>query len=67
MSIEHISFFTTDMEDKLTAKVAMMGKEMMQRDEKRLVTTPLALYAGAASMNTGPGGWPRNRMCLREE
>jgi hypothetical protein len=34
----------------------MMGREMLQRDEKVLVTTPSALYAGAASMNAGLGG-----------
>jgi hypothetical protein len=45
-----------DMVDKLTAKVEMLGKETLQRDEKILVTTPSASYAGAASMNTGPGG-----------
>jgi hypothetical protein len=45
-----------DMVDKLTAKVEMMGKEILQRDDKILVTTPSALYAGASSMNAGPGG-----------
>jgi hypothetical protein len=45
-----------DMVDKLTTKVEMMGREMLQRDEKILVTTPSASYAGAASMNAGPGG-----------
>jgi hypothetical protein len=45
-----------DMVDKLTTKVEMMGREMLQRDEKLLVTTPSAWYAGAASMNAGPGG-----------
>jgi hypothetical protein len=45
-----------DMVDKLTAKVEMMGREMLRRDEKVLVTTPSASYAGAASMNAGLGG-----------
>jgi hypothetical protein len=36
-----------DMVDKLTTKVEMMGREMLQRDEKILVTS---------SMNAGPGG-----------
>jgi hypothetical protein len=45
-----------DMVDKLTAKVEMMGREMLQRDEKVLVTTPSASYAGAASVNAGLGG-----------
>jgi hypothetical protein len=44
-----------DMVDKLTAKVEMLEKETLQRDEKILVTTPSASYAGAASMNAGPG------------
>jgi hypothetical protein len=43
----------------------MMGKEMLQRDEKILVTTPLALYAEAASMNPGPAG--RVRFVSSEE
>jgi hypothetical protein len=44
------------MVDKLTAKVEMMGKQMLQREEKILVTTPSAVYAGDASMNAGHGG-----------
>jgi hypothetical protein len=44
------------MVDKLTTKVEIMGREMLHRDEKILVTTPSALYAGAAAMNAGPGG-----------
>jgi hypothetical protein len=44
------------MVDKLTAKVEMMGREMLQRDEKVLVTTPSASYAEAACMNAGLGG-----------
>jgi hypothetical protein len=33
----------------------MMAREMLQRNEKILVTTPLASYAVAASINAGPG------------
>jgi hypothetical protein len=31
-----------DMVDKLTTKLELMGREMLQRDEKILVTTPSA-------------------------
>jgi hypothetical protein len=48
------------MVDKLTAKVEMMGREKLQRDEKMheraKVTVPVFTYATAAAQNAGPGG-----------
>jgi hypothetical protein len=54
--IDEILARLVDMVDKLNTKVEMMEREMLQRDETILVTTPSAYYAGAASMNAGPGG-----------
>jgi hypothetical protein len=48
------------MVDRLTDKVEMMGREMLQRDEKMheraKVTVPVATYAPAAAQNAGLGG-----------
>jgi hypothetical protein len=51
------------MVDNLTAKVEVIRKEMLLRDEKILVTTPSTLHAAATSMNAGPEGRVKKRFC----